>query len=350
MTDTDQVLFTVVCPTYNRSARILPTLRSALAQSVTDFELLVLSDGSTDDTAEVAARVGDPRVRVIELPHTGHPSGPRQEGLRRARGTYVAYLDHDDIWRPDHLHQLHRLFQQGAELAVTGYTAVDDDDRVTRRSGWWDLCWHPELQYLDPLFEPSRFAHRRGLAESVGGWRVTSGLEDWDLLVRLTEAGHRPRTTTARTVSVYESAVTRRHRVAPGHFAPLLHTCDARLARRVREALADPETEQALDAAAQQDSRDRIERLRGSDEFVTPQGSPEVPGPEESPADGGRGPAPLIVPQRGGGYLLAVPVFLSTPEHARTFDALLHQHAAAQLAVLRRLESRLAARQGAFGA
>ncbi|NKI40836.1 glycosyltransferase family 2 protein [Streptomyces physcomitrii] len=337
----DAPLFSVLCPTYNRSARLLPTLRSVLAQRLADFELLVLDDGSTDDTVRVAESTGDPRVRVVRARRTGHPSGPRQQGLALARGRWIAYLDHDDSWRPDHLDALHQLLDQGAPLAVTGYRAVDEEGRTTRESGWWDLCWHPELQYLDPLFEPSRFAHRRGLAESVGGWRVTPGLEDWDLLVRLTEAGHHPRTTTARTVSVFESTATRRHRLAPGHFAPLLHTTDARLARRVRDALDAPDTRRLLDAAARQDSRARIQRLGATPDFVRPLATPEVPEPGEIPPESGRGPEPLIVP-RGGGYLLAVPVFLSTPEHAARFDALLTEHAAAQLALLRRLESELA--------
>lgn len=156
------VPFSVLCPTYNRSVHILPTLRSVLAQTVDDWELLVLSDGSNDDTVAVASALAktEPRIQVYPLNRCGHPSGPRNEGLRRARGDYIAYLDHDDIWRPDHLAWRRTLFAAGADLAAMGYEAVDHSGTVTRRSGWWDLCWHPELQTLDPLFEPSRVAHR----------------------------------------------------------------------------------------------------------------------------------------------------------------------------------------------
>ncbi|HEY8979830.1 MAG TPA: glycosyltransferase [Streptomyces sp.] len=340
--DRPETTFTVVCPTYNRSRRLLPTLESVRAQTVTDWELLVLSDGSDDDTAAVAEALAaeDPRIRVFRLERTGHPSGPRQEGLRRARGRYVAYIDHDDLWRPDHLAGVLPLLEAGAPVVATGYRAVDDTGAVIRRSAWWDMCWHPELQVLDPLFEPSRLAHRRGVVESVGGWRVTEGLEDWDLLLRLADAGHQVRTTTARTVTLYEGGTTRRYSVAPSHLAALYVTPDARVARRIRDALREPAARAELTRAAQEDSRARIRRLRDSEGFVSPAPSEDVPGEGEAPTEaevsGDRGPEPLIVP-RGGAYALAVPVFCSAPGHAARFEELLRLHAPAQLAVVHAL-------------
>lgn len=331
------VTFTVICPTYNRSVRLIPTLRSVLAQTVADLELLVLSDGSDDDTVEVAQSLDDDRVRVIPLGRTGHPSGPRQEGLRRARGEFVAYIDHDDLWRPDHLAQLSTLLHDG-DLAATGYQAVDGSGAVTRRSGWWDLCWHPELQVLDPLFEPSRIAHRRGLPESVGGWTVTPGLEDWDLLLRLTDAGHQVRTTTARTATIFEDVVTRRYQVGARHFVPLFETPDARLARRIRDALATPEMQEALASAAQADSERRIDRLLRSPSLVRPSLSADVPSPEPVASFDGRGPVPLIVPIKGR-YTVALPVFCSSAEHARRIGSLLEEHAGEQLRLIRSLAS-----------
>ncbi|WP_328913233.1 MULTISPECIES: glycosyltransferase family 2 protein [unclassified Streptomyces] len=343
---TNPVTFSVICPTYNRSVRILPTLRSVLAQTVGDWELLVLSDGSDDDTVEVVSALAqtDDRIRVFELERSGHPSGPRQEGLRRARGSHIAYLDHDDVWRPDHLAWLRTLFADeadGADWAATGYRAVDDSGAVVRSSAWWDMCWHPELQILDPLFEPSRVAHRRGLPESVGGWVVTSGLEDWDLWFRLTQAGHRVRTTTARTVSVFEGAGTRRYGVGPRHLANLLVTPDARVAKRIRDALSDPEVGRALKEASREDSRRRMARLGASPLYVAPLASAEVPEPDPDPviADGYRGPQPVIVPHRGQ-FALAVPVYCSTAAHAERLGELLRSHATAQVQVLRGLEQR----------
>ena len=71
----------VICPAFNRSAAILPTVESVLAQTVQDWELFVVSDGSTDDTDEVVRAVRDPRVRLLRVANHGCPGGPRNAGL-----------------------------------------------------------------------------------------------------------------------------------------------------------------------------------------------------------------------------------------------------------------------------
>src|SRR6266540_368634 len=95
---------TVLIPTYNWSSVLRYALRSALSQTFTDFEVVVVGDGCTDDSESVVASAGDARVRWINLPgNTGHQSGPNNEGLRQARGEIIAYLGHDDLWLPHHL-------------------------------------------------------------------------------------------------------------------------------------------------------------------------------------------------------------------------------------------------------
>jgi glycosyltransferase involved in cell wall biosynthesis len=94
-------LVTVVTPAYNVGKYIGDSVDSVLRQSFTDFEYLVVDDGSSDDTAEVAlARAaGDPRFRLIPVEHGG-VSAARNAGIREARGRYIALLDGDDRWRP----------------------------------------------------------------------------------------------------------------------------------------------------------------------------------------------------------------------------------------------------------
>ena len=92
-------LFSVVIPAYNR-ARLLPdTIRSVLAQTRQDFEIIVVDDASTDGTADVAAAV-DERVQVIRQPENRRQAAARNAGLARASGKYVAFLDSDDLWFP----------------------------------------------------------------------------------------------------------------------------------------------------------------------------------------------------------------------------------------------------------
>jgi len=96
-------LVSVVIATYNRAHAVGRAIRSALAQTFDDFEIIVVDDGSADDTAEVVQRIEDPRIRFLR--HEGNlgPSAARNTGIRASRGTYVALLDSDDEWLPEKL-------------------------------------------------------------------------------------------------------------------------------------------------------------------------------------------------------------------------------------------------------
>jgi hypothetical protein len=97
-------LVTVVIPTYNYSSVLRHAIRSVLWQTYASIELLVVGDGCTDDSGEVATSFGDPRVSWINLEaNSGTQAGPNNAGLERASGRYVAYLGHDDLWHPWHL-------------------------------------------------------------------------------------------------------------------------------------------------------------------------------------------------------------------------------------------------------
>jgi glycosyltransferase involved in cell wall biosynthesis len=97
-------LVTVIIPTYNYSSVLRHAIRSVLRQTYPSFELLVVGDACTDDSEQVAASFGDPRVKWLNLEeNAGTQSAPNNAGLERAAGRYVAYLGHDDLWHPWHL-------------------------------------------------------------------------------------------------------------------------------------------------------------------------------------------------------------------------------------------------------
>ena len=122
---------TIILPTFNWSAVLPFSIGSALRQTFADFELLVIGDGCTDDSATVVGEIEDERVRWINLAtHVGHQSGANREGLRQARGRLVAYLGHDDLWLPHHLECLVQAIESGADLAF-GLTAMVRPDGVT---------------------------------------------------------------------------------------------------------------------------------------------------------------------------------------------------------------------------
>ena len=108
----------VVTPAFNASATIADTIRSVLAQTVTDWEMIVVDDGSTDATLQVARSFDDARIRCIAMPHTGTPAAARNRGIEEARAPRVAFIDADDMWMPNFLErELAVLEETGATLA-----------------------------------------------------------------------------------------------------------------------------------------------------------------------------------------------------------------------------------------
>jgi glycosyltransferase involved in cell wall biosynthesis len=112
----------VVIPTYNQPALLLETLATVFAQTFTDYEVIIINDGSTDDTAaqlEPLQQLHSPRLRVITQPNAGIGAA-RNRGLDEARGKYVALLDHDDLWMPEKLAVQVEFMQQHPQCAACG--------------------------------------------------------------------------------------------------------------------------------------------------------------------------------------------------------------------------------------
>ena len=166
---------TVITATYNWSTVLPFSIASVLQQTFTDFELLVVGDGCTDDSEQVVNAIEDPRVRWIGIPRFGHQSGPNNEGLRQARGEFIAYLGHDDLWLPHHLEAMVAALDNGADIAHTIVGSV-----------------FPGGSVLPKTRVPTGSAHRRTTIERVGGWRhykeMTTSPE-LDLWARATAAG-----------------------------------------------------------------------------------------------------------------------------------------------------------------
>ena len=121
-------LVSVVMPAYNAENYIACAVESVLAQSMGDLELIVLDDGSSDNTAEIVAQIAmrDNRVRLCPNEHNMGTARTRNRGLDLCRGMYAAFLDSDDIWYPKKLEkQLHCMQQTGADLSYAAYAIVD---------------------------------------------------------------------------------------------------------------------------------------------------------------------------------------------------------------------------------
>jgi len=160
-------LVSVIIATYNRPKNLRIAIRSALEQTYRDLEVLVVGDGCTDDTEQVVRSIADERVRWLELEtNSGSQSLPNNVGLAAARGTYVAYLGHDDVWLPGHV------------AALVGAMERDSLDAATTRSFWIGPPGSDALTVSGAgLFSnrsvagpPSALCHRLDIVERTGGW------------------------------------------------------------------------------------------------------------------------------------------------------------------------------------
>lgn len=153
--------------TYNWSSVLRHAIRSALRQTYPALEVIVVGDACTDDSEEVVRSFCDSRVRWDNrAENSGSQSLPNNRGIELARGEYVAYLGHDDLWLPAHLaHLMAATERSGAGLAVSAVEAVGPSGSNVRR-----LTGHrPELGYR--WRPPSGLLHRRDAVDAVGWWR-----------------------------------------------------------------------------------------------------------------------------------------------------------------------------------
>lgn len=114
-------LVSVIIATYNRSNALAYSIHSVLAQSFQDWELLVIGDACSDDSEAVVAAFKDPRIRFVNLSKNyGNQYGPNNHGMKLAQGRFIAFLNHDDLWWPDHLATaLSEIESSDADLVFT---------------------------------------------------------------------------------------------------------------------------------------------------------------------------------------------------------------------------------------
>lgn len=185
-------LVSVVIPTFNRANYILEAVTSVLNQTYPHFEVLVVDDGSTDNTVERINQLNDVRVRLVKQAHRG-VSAALNLGCRSARGDLIGRLDSDDIWLPGFLTETVARLDANprAALAYAPAQLMDQDGKLM-----------PEYLGVAPRFPDDHLASllygdcvtpmavviRRLCLVQVGGYNESyNGTEDWDLWIRLAE-------------------------------------------------------------------------------------------------------------------------------------------------------------------
>ncbi|HET9427929.1 MAG TPA: glycosyltransferase [Allosphingosinicella sp.] len=201
-------MFTVVVPVHDKARTLRRTVEHALRQTFDEFELILVDDGSTDGSIATVADLADPRLRILTQSRQG-PGGARNRGIAEARHEWVAFLDGDDLWHPDHLAELDRIRRQHPEAALIG-TAHLSSDSAGRFAWPRDRGGRIEpFSYLaaigrgEKTLITSSAAARTSILREMGGFGPTSRGEDAQLWVRIALAYPLARSTRVTVVYVH---------------------------------------------------------------------------------------------------------------------------------------------------
>lgn len=182
-------MISVVVPLYNKKSSIKSTMESVLAQSYSDFELIVVDDGSTDGSADVVKCFDDKRIRLISKKNGG-VSSARNEGIKNAQSEYVSFLDADDIWDENYLENVNQLIHDFPNAGIWGvnygFETADGmhiklNDLPMDFRGYLSNPWHRGQVYWTSSSSSSKTA-----LNAIGGFdeRLVYG-EDLDVWFRL---------------------------------------------------------------------------------------------------------------------------------------------------------------------
>lgn len=189
-------LVSVVVPTYGRGATVLRTLDSVFAQSFSDYELIVVDDGSPDDTIERMRPLAEAgRLRLVVQANAG-TAAARNRGLAEARGEFIAFLDDDDLWPEDKLAWQVAFLREHADVDIVGglVELMEADERP--REVRYD-AFRPGPVEFESLFDgnqfesPGQWVGRTEVVRELGGFDLTyRNTGDYDFLLRAARLFH----------------------------------------------------------------------------------------------------------------------------------------------------------------
>ncbi|AFZ20658.1 glycosyltransferase [Allocoleopsis franciscana] len=187
-------LISVIIPAYNAEKTIQETIDSVLNQTFQDFEIIVINDGSQDKTLEIVNSIKDPRLQVFSYPNAKQAAS-RNRGISHSTGEFLAFLDADDLWKPDKLEAQLKALQDNPE-AVVAYSwsqCIDENGYFLREASQSTTSGdvYAKLLLCDFLDNGSNPLVRRQALEEVGTFDESlPPAEDWELWIRLAARYH----------------------------------------------------------------------------------------------------------------------------------------------------------------
>lgn len=187
-------LVSVVIPTYNRAEKVLKAIKSVQDQTYKDWEIILVDDGSADNTKEQVIALRDKRVRYFYQRNQG-PAATRNLGLKKAEGKLIAYLDSDNTWYSEFLEVMTQALVEHPDKVLVycgrnyrrfmkkqGKLKVEKM-RIEGRPFNLQRLWQ-----MDFIIDTSTIMHRREILKQVKGWDLkVRFLEDWDFVARISK-------------------------------------------------------------------------------------------------------------------------------------------------------------------
>jgi glycosyltransferase involved in cell wall biosynthesis len=182
-------IVSVIIPAYNAEKTILATLESVQRQTLSDFELIVIDDGSTDHTVDLAKTLQDPRLKIFSY-QNGGVSVARNRGIQHASGDFISFIDADDLWMPDKLQLQLEALQKNPEAGVAYSWTIFVDEKGTvlyaQEPVFHEGNVYPHLLVENFILNGSNVLIRRQFVEAVGDFHAPlKYAEDWEFYIRL---------------------------------------------------------------------------------------------------------------------------------------------------------------------
>jgi glycosyltransferase involved in cell wall biosynthesis len=192
------MLFSIIIPTFNRVDKLKVAINSVLTQTNSNFELIIVDDGSTDNTKEFVTSIDDPRINYVYQENSGLPSVGRNNGVSLAKNEWICFLDSDDYWENNKLERIAYLIKNDPSVDVWSHSEylVDSNNnkiKVLRHSPKsLSHNYFDELLFVGNFLSPSAISIKRSLFNQSGGFDCSPdffSVEDFELWLRLAKNG-----------------------------------------------------------------------------------------------------------------------------------------------------------------
>ena len=192
---TKQPLLSIVIPTYNHAHFLKDAIQSLLSQTYPHWEAFIINNYSEDNTTEVVKAFRERRIELVNFQNYGVIAASRNEGIRRAGGEYVAFLDSDDVWKPAKLERCLERLNSGCDLVCHGTIWRWNDGRTRQVvHGPEKRATYRALLYGGNRIATSATVVRKKILDEVGGFSTEPNFvtaEDYELWLRIARAGGR---------------------------------------------------------------------------------------------------------------------------------------------------------------